>query len=191
MSAKLEFFYDYVSAYSYLANSQLDRFDNVIYRPVFLGALMEATGNRPPATVPAKGKHLWVDIDRWAARYGIVCKENSIFPQNTLYALRLAIVAQNRDALAAVHQSLFDAVWVRDQDLGDAAVLQNIVADAGLPADEITAEMSDRSTKDALRANTQEAIDRGAFGAPTFYVGEQMFFGNDRFEFIEAALSKA
>ena len=96
MTKKLEFFYDYVSVYSYLANSQLRNIAgaDVVYRPMFLGAVMEATGNRPPGTVKAKGKYLWTDIQRWMKRYSLPFKMNPVFPQNTLYALRLALVAQ-------------------------------------------------------------------------------------------------
>ena len=189
MAAKLEFFFDYVSVYSYLANSQLDRFNDVEYRPMFLGAVMEATGNRPPAAVQAKGDYLRTDIERWAARYNIALKMNSKFPQMTLSALRLAIVAQNRDCLAAINKPLFDAMFVHDKDLSDLDVLRTIVADAGLPAEEMIAGISDQSVKQLLKANTDEAIARGAFGAPTFFVGDEMFFGNDRFDFIEQALS--
>ena len=191
MHGKLEFFYDYVSSYSYLANSQLGQFENVVYRPMFLGGVMQATGNRPPATVKAKGQHLAVEIDRWARRYEIEFRMNSIFPQNTLNALRLAIVAQNRGKLSAIHQSLFDAMWIHDRDLSDINVLRVIAAEAELPADKLMTEITDQSVKDALKANTEEAVSRGVFGAPTFFIGEQMYFGNDRFEFIKEGLQQA
>ena len=94
MKAKVEFFYDYVSTYSYLANSQLAKLDaEIIYRPMFLGAVMEETGNRPPLTVKPKGKYLFVDVARWARKYSIPFEKNPKFPQNTVKALRLALVA--------------------------------------------------------------------------------------------------
>ena len=186
MSAKLEFFYDYVSVYSYLANSQLKSLSgaDIVYRPMFLGAVMEATGNRPPGTVKAKGKYLRNDIHRWAKRYSLTFKMNPKFPQNTLKALRLALVAQKRGTFEAVHQPLFDAMWVHEKDLSDEDVLAEIAAKAAVSMSDI----EDVAIKDELQANTEEAVDRGAFGAPTFFVGDQMFFGNDRFEFINAAL---
>ena len=186
MSTKLEFFYDYVSIYSYLADSQLDKLAGaeVVYRPMFLGAVMEATGNRPPGTVEAKRKYLTTDIDRWAERYSLRFKMNPIFPQNTLTALRLALVAQKQGAFERVHRALFEAMWVHEKDLSDAAVLESIAADAGLSLKAI----EDEAIKDELKANSEEAVARGAFGAPTFFIGEQMFFGNDRFEFIKKAL---
>jgi len=188
MNMQVEFFYDYVSVYSYLANSQLGNLAGaeIVYRPMFLGAVMEATGNRPPGTVKAKGRYLQADIRRWAERYSLTFKMNPVFPQNTLKALRLALVAQKRGAFEAVHQALFDAMWVYEKDLNDKEVLAEIAAKAGLSLEDI----EDPAIKDELKANTNEACERGAFGAPTFFIGDQMFFGNDRFDFINDALEK-
>ena len=189
MSMQVEFFYDYVSVYSYLANSQLSNLAGaeIVYRPMLLGAVMEATGNRPPGTVKAKGKYLQVDIKRWAERYSLTFKMNPVFPQNTLKALRLALVAQKkRDVFDVLHQALFDAMWVHEKNLNDKEVLAEIAAKVALSLEDV----EDVAIKDELKANTNEACERGAFGAPTFFVGDQMFFGNDRFEFIEDALRK-
>ena len=193
MTATLEFFYDYVSSYSYLANEAVKSLDGVEvrYRPMFLGGVMKATGNSPPGTVPAKGRYLGKDLHRWANHYGIPFRFNSIFPQNTLNALRLALVAQHHGTFDAVHQPLFDAMYVNDRDLSDPAVLAEIVTTAGLDAEAYGAEIGSESIEDELKANTEEAVARGAFGAPTFFVGEKMFFGNDRFDFIKRALAKA
>ncbi len=186
MSTKIEFFYDYVSVYSYLADSQLSQLTSaeIVYRPLFLGAVMEATGNRPPGTVKAKGKYLRTDIERWVKRYSLAFNMNPQFPQNTLKALRLALVAQKHGTFEPVHRALFDAMWVDEMDLSDENVLAEIAAKAGLSLDDI----EDVAIKDELKANSAEAVDRGAFGAPTFFVNDQMFFGNDRFEFINDAL---
>lgn len=186
MSGEVEFFYDYVSIYSYLADSQLENLASaeIVYRPMFLGAVMEATGNRPPGTVEAKRKYMMADIERWARRYSLPFKMNPVFPQNTLKALRLALVAQHEGVFEPVHRALFEAMWAREKELSDAAVLEEIAAAAGLSLEAI----EDRAIKDELKTNTEEAVARGAFGAPTFFVGEQMFFGNDRFGFIKDAL---
>jgi 2-hydroxychromene-2-carboxylate isomerase len=190
MNRKLEFFYDYVSLYSYLANSQLGSIDaEVVYRPMFLGAVMKATGNKPPATIAAKGTYLFKDVARWVQRYQIPYKMNPEFPQNTVNALRLALVAQEKGVFDSVHQALFDAMWVHEKNLSDASVLAGIAAGAGLPVEETVSEISSDRIKDRLRENTNEAIRRGAFGAPTMFVGDEMFFGNDRFEFVMQALT--
>ncbi len=190
MAKKLEFFYDYVSPYSYLANSQLGRFDQstLVYRPMFLGGVMQATGNRPPGALEVKGDYLRKDIARWARRYGIEYNRNPKFPLNTLKALRLAVVAQQDGVYDQVHDALFDASFVRQLDLDDDVVLAKIMQVAGLDQEATLARIGEHSVKDEVKANTEEAVDRGAFGAPTFFVGDDMFFGNDRFEFIEEAL---
>lgn len=191
MSRRLEFFFDYVSTYSYLANSQMKNIDaDIVYRPMFLGAVMKATGNNPPKDVPAKGAYLKIDVARWVKRYDIPYKMNPKFPQNTVNALRLALVAQRDGFFDHVHQPLFDAMWVEEKDLSDPQCLAGIAEAAGMSAEQIASVGTD-SVKDELRKNTDEAIARGAFGAPTFYVGDEMFFGNDRFEFIREALNQA
>lgn len=190
MNSKIEFYYDYVSVYSYLANSQLDQLASrtgaeIVYRPMFLGGVMEATGNRPPATIKPKGRYLMSDVDRWCTRYSLPFKMNPVFPQNTINALRLALVAQQRNEFSAIHQALFDAMWVKEENISDKTTLTTVIDRAGFAADDYMEDISNQEIKDRLKSNTDEALQRGAFGAPTFYVGEQMFFGNDRFEFIE------
>jgi len=186
MSTKVEFFYDYISLYSYLADSQLANLDGaeIVYRPMLLGAVMEATGNSAPGIVEAKGNHLQVDARRWANRYGIPYKMNPVFPQNTANALRLALVAEKKGVFEAVHQPLFDAFWVHEKDFGDENVVAEIATKAGLSIE----DTQDQAIKDELRANTREAVERGVFGAPTFFIGDEMFFGNDRFDFIREAI---
>jgi 2-hydroxychromene-2-carboxylate isomerase len=190
MAKKLEFFYDYVSPYSYLANSQVGNISgsDLVYRPMFLGAVMQATGNKPPGTLEVKGKYLRKDIARWAEHYGIVYKRNPNFPQNTLKALRLAIVAQHEGIFPEVHDALYKAMFVNEEDLSDDKVLGEIMKLVGLDESATFDRIADPQIKDELKANTEEAVARGAFGAPTFFVGEQMFFGNDRFDFIKEAL---
>jgi 2-hydroxychromene-2-carboxylate isomerase len=189
MTNRLEFFFDYVSPYTYLANSQVGNLGvDVDYRPMLLGAVMQATGNRPPRTVAAKGRYLEMDIARWAAAYGVPFKWGSLFPQKTVNALRVAIVAERQGKFHEVHGPLFQAVWVDDRDVNDNAVLAEIISNAGMNAEAVLEEISTDAVKGELRANTEEAVERGIFGAPTFFVGDQMFFGNDRFEFIRKEL---
>jgi 2-hydroxychromene-2-carboxylate isomerase len=190
---RLEFFYDYVSGYSYLADGRLETFDDVevVYRPMLLGAVLKATGNRPPAAVAAKFRYVLADIALWAERYQVPLIMNPAFPQNTVKALRLALVAQREGRFPALHRRLFDAMWVEQQNLEDDAVLATLAIDAGLDADSAIQSIGSQPIKDLLRSNTDEAVGRGAFGAPTFFVGDRMFFGNDRFDFIRDALNSA
>lgn len=188
MSKKLEFFFDYVSVYSYLADSQLKGLAGaeIVYRPMLLGAVMEASGNRPPGTVEAKGAYMRQDIERWVERYALPLKMNPAFPQNTLKALRLSLVAAREGVFEVVHAALFAAMWEEEKDLNDMSVIAAIAAHAGIEL----ARLEEPSVKDELKANTSEAVSRGAFGAPTFFLEEQMYFGNDRFDFIREALAR-
>ena len=190
MGRKLEFFYDYVSVYSYLADSQIEALvdADVVYRPMLLGAVLQATGNRPPGTVEAKRRYLHSDIANWARRYALPLTMNPLFPQNTLNALRLALLAQREGAFPEVHRALFDAMWVEQRNLGDDSVLATIAGEAGLDPVASMQGIAEQSIKDRLKSNTDEAIARGAFGAPTFFIGDRMFFGNDRFDFIREAI---
>lgn len=189
MSKKLEFFFDYVSPFTYLANTQVRSLGvDIVYRPMLLGAVMQASGNKPPKTVPAKGRYLEMDIQRWTATYGVPFKWGALFPQKTVNALRVAIVAEKQGKFHEVHDPLFEAVWVHDRDVNDEAVLSEIITNAGMDAPSVLAEIATDEIKGELRANTEEAVERGIFGAPTFFVGDEMFFGNDRFDFIRKEL---
>ena len=192
MKKKLEFFYDYVSPYSYLANSQIPKLKEVevLYRPILLGAVMHATKNSPPGNIPEKNIYLISDVQRWAKHYGIPYRTNSIFPQNTLKALRLAIVGRRFNCFKEIHQSLFHAMFVDDKDLSCSEVLIDLIKANNLNEIQLIENISNQDIKDELRNNTEEAISRGVFGAPTFFLDGEMFFGNDRIQFIEKILSK-
>lgn len=195
MAKTLEYFFDFVSPYSYLADSQVpDLIERtgaeLVYRPMFLGGLMAATGNSPPATVPAKGKYMTADIGRWLERYGLPFAFNPHFPANTISAMRASLVVLEEEParFPDFKRKLFEAMWVDAVDLGDAPALRSVIAAAGFDADHLLARCSEPEIKAHLKANTDEAASRGAFGAPTFFVGEEMFFGNDRLDFLEEAL---
>ena len=193
MTAKLEFFYDYVSPYSYLANSQLGRFADaeVEYRPMLLGGVMKATGNQPPAMLPARGKYMSSDLARWVKHYDVPFAWNPGFPVLTIKALRVALVAQQRGEFKVVHDALYAGMWQQQADLSDEATLRGILDAAGVATDEYMQAIEADDIKEQLKANTEEAISRGAFGAPTMFVGDEMFFGNDRLHFVEAALASS
>lgn len=190
MKKSVEFFFDYVSAYSYLADYQLSSFRNIeiIYRPMLLGAVMQATNNKPPGTIPSKGNYIAKDLKLWSQHYGIPFRMNSIFPQNTLKALRLAIVCQQDNCFQVIHQALFEAMFVHNLDLSDVDILKNLINQQQLNSDQLIEKLSENTIKDELKRNTNEAISRGAFGAPTFFINDEMFFGNDRLDFIKAKL---
>jgi 2-hydroxychromene-2-carboxylate isomerase len=194
--ARLEYFFDYVSPFSYLADTQLPGIvertgAEIVYRPFLLGGVMQASKNSPPINVPNKGKYMFTDIGRWAQRYGVELNLNPHFPVNTLHAMRAAVAALGDQRFRDFHQAMFRAVWVEGMNLGDEAVLRATIDAAGLDGAAILTRSKQPDVKDALRRNSDAAVERGAFGAPTFFVGEEMFWGNDRLDFIEEALRGA
>jgi 2-hydroxychromene-2-carboxylate isomerase len=193
MAPRLEFFFDYVSPFVYLANSQLAALvertgAELVYRPFLLGGVMQATGNSPPFAVPAKGKYVGIDAQRWAKHYGIPMEPNPHFPIKTVLPNRAALVLLAEGGFAEFHEGMFRAIWSEGANAGDPEVLTGILEKAGLDAAHVIARASDPTIKDELKANTAEAVERGAFGAPTFFVGDELFWGNDRLHFVEEAL---
>jgi 2-hydroxychromene-2-carboxylate isomerase len=193
MAPRLEYFFDYVSPFSYLADSQVPAIvertgADIVYRPFLLGGVMQASGNSPPITVPNKGKYMFADIARWLARYQIELKMNPHFPVNTVKAMRGALVALEDGCFPAYHAALFKATWRDEQNVGDADTLRALLDAAGLDGSAILARTDEPAIKELLKTNTAEAVERGAFGAPTFFVDGEMFFGNDRLDFLEEKL---
>ena len=197
MTKTVEYFFDFGSPTSYLAWTQLPRIaaetgTGIVWRPMLLGGVFKATGNASPVTVPAKGRWMNGDIARWAKRYGVPFRFNTHFPINTLTLMRGAAGLQMRRPadlmryLDVVHR----AMWEAPVNLGDPAVLAETLTAAGFDAEAFTALVADPEVKARLVANTEEAVARGAFGAPTFFVGEAMFFGQDRLDFVREALAR-
>lgn len=193
MPRRLEFFFDYVSPYSYLANSQIAALVDatgaeIAYRPFLLGGVMQSTGNSPPGAVPARAKYMPADIERWLRRYDLEFNFNPHFPMKTITALRGALAADEQGDFAPYHAAMFRAAWVDQVNLGDPAALQDVIQKAGLDARHLLARAENDEVKERLKSNTAEAVARGAFGAPTFFVGDELFFGNDRLDFVAEAL---
>ena len=190
---RLEYFFDYVSPFSYMADTQLAALAErtgaeIVYRPFFLGGVMNLSKNSPPVTVPNKGRYMFADITRWARRYGIELNPNPHFPVNTLSAMRAAIAALDDPRFPAFHQAMYRGAWVEGKNLADEQVLGAAINAAGLDSARILARAKEQDVKDTLKRNSEEAVERGSFGAPTFFVGDEMFWGNDRLDFVEEAL---
>jgi 2-hydroxychromene-2-carboxylate isomerase len=190
---KLDFFFDLSSPYSYLAATQMKPLAArtgaaIAWRPMVLGAVFKATGNDMPARVPHKGRWMGNDLQRWAAHYGVPFRFSTHFPANTIKAMRLILVDDAKAADVAL--AGFHAMWADDRDLTDEAVLRTIAEMGGLDPAAALQAIETPAVKDRLRANTDEAVARGAFGAPAMFVGDELFWGNDRLHFVEAALRK-
>ena len=195
MQKTLEFFFDFGSPTSYLAFTQMpkiaaDAGAMLVWRPMLLGGVFKATGNASPVSVPAKGKWMFSDMKLWAQHYGVPLKFNPHFPINTLSLMRGAVGFQMRQPqeVARYVDVVYRALWELQLNLGDQAVLAACLSEAGFSAEDFLALTADAEVKAKLLSNTEEAVSRGVFGAPTCFVGNQMFFGQDRLDFIRAAL---
>jgi 2-hydroxychromene-2-carboxylate isomerase len=191
----VEYFFDVGSPTAYLAWTQLPKIAaeagaTIAWRPMLLGGVFKATGNASPVSVPAKGRWMNDDIARWARRYGVPFQFNPHFPINTLTLMRGVTGLQMRRPAEFLRylEVVEQAMWAAPKNLGDPAVLAATLGAAGFDADEFVALVSDPEVKAKLVANTEEAVTRGVFGAPTFFVGEAMFFGQDRLDFVREAL---
>jgi 2-hydroxychromene-2-carboxylate isomerase len=191
----VEYFFDVGSPTSYLAWTQLPKIAAeagaaIAWRPMLLGGVFKATGNASPVTVPAKGRWMNDDIGRWARRHGVPFAFNPHFPINTLTLMRGAAGLQMRrpDDFLRYLDVVERAMWETPRNLGDPAVLASTLAGAGFDAEEFAALVADPEVKARLVATTEEAVARGFFGAPTFFVGDAMFFGQDRLDFVREAL---
>jgi len=159
------------------------------YRPILLGGVFKAIDNRPPAAVKPKGAWMWRDLGRFAERYGVPLRMNPHFPVNTLSVMSGAVVAADRGELPAYSTAVFDAIWRDGLDMADPGIIAGVLAEGGFAADAYMAGAADPDIKAALIARTEEAVNRGVFGAPTFFVGDEMFWGQDRLDFVDEALA--
>jgi 2-hydroxychromene-2-carboxylate isomerase len=193
MARTLEFYYDYGSPYSYLADTQVEAIAkragaSLVRRPMLLGGVFKATGNASPMTVPLKSKWSAFDMPMWAKHYGVPFNRNPFFPVNTLALMRGAAAAQMDGIFERYHPAIYKAMWIDGINLNDIGEVAKVLAAAGLDAARIGNRIQDQDVKDRLKATTDEAVARGVFGAPTSFVGDMMFFGNDRLPFVEMAL---
>lgn len=195
MSKSFEYWFDFGSPAAYLAFTQLPKLEietkaKAVYRPMLLGGVFQATGNQSPASVPAKGVYTFKDFDRFAKRYGVPFSSNPHFPINTLLLMRGAVGMQQQEPerFLAYCKAVFQAIWVDTLNMNDPATVSAALYKAGFDPQALMALANDSATKEALKAATTDAVKLGVFGAPTFFVGEQMFWGQDRLDFVKEAL---
>lgn len=190
---RAEFFFDFGSPASYLASTQMDGIAKrtgaeIVWRPMLLGGVFKATGNASPVTVPAKGKWMNADLPRFAKRYGVPYNHNPFFPVNTLLMMRGAAGYEGSPQFRPYVDAMFKAMWVDAKNMNDMPTAAGVLKAAGFDPAEFMAKAESQGAKDRLKATTEEAVTRGVFGAPTTFVGEDMFFGQDRLDFVEEAL---
>ena len=191
-----EFWFDYGSPASYLAYTQMPAVAQrtgatIVYKPFLLGGVFKATGNRSPIEIPPKGAWLMRDLARYAARYRVPFALPPHFPINSLNLMRGAIAAENEGRLVPYSDAIYRAIFAEQRNMEDPIVIGSVLREAGFDPAAMMAAIGTAEVKDRLRANTEEAVARGVFGAPTCFVGKELFFGQDRLDFVEEELRKA
>jgi 2-hydroxychromene-2-carboxylate isomerase len=197
----VEFYYDLVSPYSYLAHREVSRICDehgagLSLKPMLLGAVHKAVGLQAPIEMEAKARYQADDIRRWAAHYGLPMEFPEPFPLRTLKTIRAAVFLKDRGELEAFTREAFALYWeeggapkgLREAD--EDGPVSEAARRIGADTDEVLAGASAPEAKEALKRATGEAVERGVFGAPAFFVGDEMFWGNDRLNLVEAALGR-
>ena len=190
MVKNIDFYFDFGSPTAYLAFTQLQLIEkrsgaNLVFHPILLGGIFKATGNSPPAAIPAKGKYMMRDLQRYAEKYQVPYERNPFFPVNTLSLMRGAVSYQNNGDFERYVNVIFHNMWVEPKNLNDEDVLKKMLIENNFEYNDFLKRTSDQKTKDQLISNTEKVVQKGAFGAPTIFIGEEMFFGQDRMDFIE------
>ena len=194
MTTSIDFYFDFGSPTAYVAYRRLQQLRSqyqcqINYRPVLLGGLFKATGNTSPVMVAAKAAYIMKqDLPRFVELYNVPFNNNPHFPINTLHLMRGAVALLEQDQFGPYIETVFEASWVNGENMGDAETVANVLTNAGLDAQHIIANTQEPEVKAALISHTEAAVARGCFGAPTMFIGDDMFFGQDRMQFIEMAL---
>ena len=197
MTDKVEFIFDFGSPTAYLAYTQLPSIAKtynveIIWTPILLGGVHKASGNQSPAFVPAKGRWMFNDLQKWAKQYGVPLNSNPNFPINTIALMRGAVGLQMQapELFLKYVDAIYQAFWVESKNLGEVEVTQKTLNDAGLDSDKIFALVSNQEVKNKLKLNSDSAVERGVFGAPSFFYRGELFFGQDRLQFLKEAIEK-
>ncbi len=188
MAAPVTFWFEFASTYSYLSAMRVEAAArsvgvDLIWRPFLLGPIFAAQGwdDSPFNLQPAKGRHMWRDMERRSAARGLPFRRPSAFPRNGLMAARVATAALAFPEGPAFCRAVFAAEFAQDRDIADPSVIAGCLAAAGLPAT-LAQAGADPSVKAALRRSTDEAAALGIFGAPSFTVAGELFWGDDRLD---------
>jgi len=194
MSKEFDYYFDVGSPTAYLSWTQMPKLieetgASINYKPVLLGGIFKASGNATPVSVPAKGKWMMSDMALWANKYGVPLKMNSKFPVNTLYLQRGLLAYKDHANFVSLGDAIFDGMWVSNKDMTDMETVAGIVASAGIEPVEFGEKINDAKVKQELISATEEAVNNGLFGAPSFIVDGKLFFGQDRMEFVKEALN--
>ena len=199
MTKSFDFIFDFAGPNGYLVHKVLPEFcartgATANYIPCLLGGMMKATGNLPPmiryADTPARRDYELLELDRFVKANSLTkFKINPYFPVNSLRIMRMLVAAKHEGVFAPYMEAMFAAMWEDQVNLGDPDIVAGVISAAGLDAVALLARSQDPAIKAELVANTDAAVARGAFGIPTFFVGDQIFWGKERLGQVAEALA--
>ena len=201
MTAKVEFHFDFGSPNAYLSHCVIPQIERrtgarFAYVPILLGGVFKLTNNRPPmdqtAGVKNKSEYARIETDRFIRRHGIASyRWNPHFPVNTLRIMRGAVAAEMDGWLDRYVAAVFRHMWEEPKKMDEPEIVAAALAEDGIDGASLLERAGDQAVKDKLLANTEASVARGSFGSPTFFVGEEIFFGKDRLGDVEAEIAEA
>ena len=195
MIKPLEFYFDFISPYSFLAHKQIREIENkegikVIYKPVLLGGLHNLHGIKAPAFIPAKAKHMVRDCKLIAEKNNIRFKFNAYFPIRTLNLMRGAFVAEEDNIKSYYIDNIFNSIWQDGLNMNDQVIVEKVLKNLNVNPKTFILRSVSSLIKESLRKKTNDAYEKGIFGAPTFVVNNKIFWGQDRIEFALSESNK-
>jgi len=193
MIKPFEFYFDFISPYSFLAHKEIIKIEKrdsikIKYKPILLGGLHNLHGIKAPAFIPAKARHMIRDCKLIAEKNNISFKFNSYFPIKSLNLMRGVLVAEQDNFKSYYIDSIYNAIWQDGLNLNDENIFQKILKNLNINPKTFLLRLASSSIKDSLKKKTSEAYEKGIFGAPSFVINNKIFWGQDRIEF---ALSEA
>ena len=188
MIKSFDFYFDFVSPYSFLAHKKISKIEKknsvkIKYKPILLGGLHNLHGIKAPAFIPAKAKHMIRDCKLVAEKNKIKFKFNSYFPIRSLNLMRGVFVAEEDNYKSYYIDSIFNAIWQDGLDMNDENIIEKVLKNLNVNPKTFLLRSASSSIKDSLRKRTNEAYEKGIFGAPSFVANNKIFWGQDRIEF--------
>ena len=195
MIKSFDFYFDFVSPYSFLAHKQIRKIEKkegikIRYKPILVGGLHNLHGIKAPAFIPAKAKHMIRDCKLIAAKNGVKFKFNSYFPIRSLNLMRGVFVAEEDNIKSYYIDSIFNTIWQDGLNMNDQVIVEKVLKNLNVNPKTFILRSTSSKIKDSLRKKTNDAYEKGIFGAPTFFVNNKIFWGQDRIEFALAESNK-
>ena len=195
MIKPFEFYFDFVSPYSFLAHKEVEKIEKknsikIKYKPILLGGLHNLHNIKAPAFIPAKAKFMIRDCKMIAEKNGVKFKFNSYFPVKTVNLMRGVFIAEEDDFKSFYIDNMFDSIWQNGFNMNDQNIIDKILKNIQVNPKTFFLRSTTQNIKEKLKNNTNEAYEKGIFGAPTFLINNKIFWGQDRLEFVIKEASK-